>query len=59
MFASSMIKVVEQLAQLVECQTLDHMVAGSNLTKVQCCVLEQDTSSSLLSTGSFQENVPT
>ena len=28
-------------------------------TGAQCCVIEQDTSSSLLSTGSTQENVPT
>ena len=47
------------LAQLVECRTLDHKFAGSNLTWAQCCVLEQDTSSSFLSTDSTHENVPT
>ena len=35
--------------QLVECRSLDRQVTGSNLTRG---VLEQDTSSSLLSTGS-------
>ena len=38
-------------AQLVENQALDCKVTGSNL--------EQDTSSSLLNTGSTKENVPT
>ena len=45
------------LAQLIECQTLDRKVRIS--PGAQCCVLEQDTSSSLLSTGAIQENVPT
>ena len=43
------------LPQLVECRTLDHKVAGSNLTTDEVCCLEQDTSSPLLSTGSTQE----
>ena len=47
------------IAQLVECRTLDCKVMGLNLTRGQCCVLEQDTSSLLLSTGSTKENVPT
>ena len=48
------------LVQLVECQTLDRKVTGSYLTRgTWCCVLEQDISSSLLSTGSTQENIPT
>ena len=35
------------LAQLVECQTLDHKVAGSDLTSgtvLSTCVLEQEAS---------------
>ena len=47
------------LAQLVECRTLDRKVAGSNLTRSAFCVLEQDTSFSLLSTGSPRANVST
>ena len=43
------------LAQLVECRILYRKIAVSNLTRG----LEQDTSSSLLSTGSTQENVAT
>ena len=47
-------------AEFVEGRTLDHRkVAGLNLTGARLCVLEQDTASSLLSTGSTQENVPT
>ena len=42
---------------IVECQTNDIEVSGSNPTMVQCCVLKKDTLSSLLSTGSTQENV--
>ena len=49
------------LAQLGECQTLDSKVVGSNLTRpgLRCCVLEHDSLSSLLSTGSTHENVTT
>ena len=48
------------LAQLLECRTRDRKVMGLNLTRgALCCVLEQDTSSVLLSIGSTQENVPT
>ena len=39
------------MTQLGERQTLDRKVAGSILTRARCCVLEQDTSSPLLSTG--------
>ena len=31
------------IAQLVECRTLDPRVAGLNITKAWCLVLEQDT----------------
>ena len=47
------------IAWLGERRTLDRKVAGSSSPGARCCVLEQDTSSSLLSTGSTQENVPT
>ena len=48
------------MAQLVEYRTYDCKVAGSNLTRgAVLCILEQDTSSLLLSTGSTQENVAT
>ena len=43
------------LAQMVECRSLDRKVAGSNLTRARCCVLEQDTPSPLLGTGSPQK----
>ena len=46
------------LAQLVECLTLDRKVAGLNHAREEQ-VHEQDTSSSLLSIGSTQENVAT
>ena len=39
------------IALLGERRTLDRKVAGSILTRAWCCVLEQDTSSPLLSTG--------
>ena len=47
-------------AQLVECQTLDGKVAGSDLTRgtvLSTCVLEQDASSLLLNTGSKFFNI--
>ena len=47
------------LAQFVECQTFDPKIAVRISPMAQCCVLEQDTSSSLLNSGSTQENVPT
>ena len=46
------------LAQLVECQTFDSKVRVQVSPGVGCCVLEQDSSSLLLSTGSTQENAP-
>ena len=46
------------LTQLVECRTLDHRVAGSNLTLGTMLCPKQDTSSSLLNIGLTQENVP-
>ena len=48
------------LAQLVECRPLDRRVAGSNLTlgTMLCPIAKQDTSSSLLSIGLTQENIP-
>ena len=39
------------IAQLGEHQTLDHKIEGSIPFRVRCCVLEQGTSSRLLSTG--------
>ena len=41
------------LTQLVVCQTLDRKVRGSNLGRGLVLFLEQDISSSLLSTGWF------
>ena len=46
------------LAQLVECWTLECKIAGSVLIRSlgeRCCVVEQDTLSSLLTTGSTQK----
>ena len=51
-----------QLGQLVECQTLDHKVVGTNLTRgAGCGVVSLSKTLHLhshFSTGSTQENFP-
>ena len=45
------LRLSQPIAQLGERRTLDRKGAGSIFIRALCCVLEQDTSSPLLSTG--------